>query len=281
MKSTDLTQSLYGDVALTVAKALVDANTSVEFTGFDVCDVKIDRPLVALSSETSHLFRVSASVKWASQLVSLSIYSVDNNGNKTISHATVNVRLVVDKAQWLDEWNPMAYLINGRIASLERGVNEGNSHKLKRGMVYKLFGSIVDYSSEYQGMQEVILDSHELEATARVSFRVGSQGFVVNPRWIDSLGHLAGFIMNGNETMQSDKQVYINHGWSHLRFGETLQEGKVYTTYNKMQLVSGKLYAGDTYVLDGGRIVAVFERVTVSPQQPSNAAYLPALVPIL
>lgn len=250
-----------------MATALVEANTSVKFTGFDVSDVKIDRPLVALPSETSHLFRVSASVEWASQFVSLSIYSVNNLGNKIISHATVNVRLVVDRTQWLAEWNPMAYLINGRIASLERGVNQGNSHKLKRSMVYKLFSSIVDYSSEYQGMQEVILDSEELEATAKVSFQVDSQGFVMNPRWIDSLGHLAGFIMNGNETIQSDKQVFINHGWSHLRFGEIPVQGKVYTTYNKMQLVSGKLYAGDTYVLDDGRIVAVFEKVAVSPRQ--------------
>ncbi|OAA70563.1 Beta-ketoacyl synthase [Cordyceps fumosorosea ARSEF 2679] len=253
--------SLYGDVALTVGKALVEGCVSAHFTGLDVCDVKVDRPLIAHPSETSCLFRVSATADWASQLISVSIYSVDQAGNTTAHHAKANVRLSVDTTAWLAEWNTVAYLIRGRIASLERGVASGNSHKLKRSMVYKLFTSIVDYSSEYQGMQEVILDSEELEAAAKVSFRVGKQGFYMNPHWIDSLGHLAGFIMNGNEYSQSDQQVFINHGWSRLRFGEIPREGKVYTTYNKMQLVENKLYAGDTYVLDGDRIIAMFDRV--------------------
>ncbi|KAM3427380.1 hypothetical protein NHJ13734_009003 [Beauveria thailandica] len=253
--------SLYGDIALTVGRALVEGCESAHFTGFEVCDVKVDHPLIALLSETSRLFRVSATADWASQLISISIYSVDDDGNTTAHHAKANVRLIIDKAVWLAEWKPMAYLIRGRIASLERGVANGNSHKLKRSMVYKLFTSIVDYSYEYQGMQEVILDSDELEATAKVSFRVDHQGFIMNPHWIDSLGHLAGFIMNGNEFTQSDKQVFINHGWGRLRFGETPCEGKIYTTYTKMQLVESKLYVGDTYVLDGERIVAMFDKV--------------------
>lgn len=226
--------------------------------------MKIDRPLIALESEKSHMFRVSATADWPAQLISFAIYSVSDAGST--NHASFNVRLSVDKAAWLDEWKPMAYLINGRIAALERGVVDGNCHRLKRSMVYKLFKSVVEYSDGYQGMQEVVLDSEELEATAKVSFRVDDQGFAMNPLWIDSVGHLAGFIMNGNEHLQSDTQVYINHGWSRLRFGETLEMGKTYTTYNKMQLVQGRLYAGDTYVLDGQRIVAVFDKVAVSLQ---------------
>ncbi|RCI07396.1 hypothetical protein L249_1362 [Ophiocordyceps polyrhachis-furcata BCC 54312] len=251
--------TLYGDIALTVTQALIDGNGSAKFTGFDVADVNIDRPLVALPSKTSQLFRVSATADWAAQVVAVSIYSVEN-GIKTANHAAINVYLTTDKATFLDEWKRVAYLIKGRIAALEQGVISGNSHKLKRSMAYKLFGSIVNYSPGYQGMREVILDSDALEATAKVVLQVGDQGFTMNPHWIDSMGHLAGFIMNGNENLPAD-QVFINHGWSHLRFGETPEVGKVYTTYNKMQLVEGKLYAGDTYILDGDRIVAVFDQV--------------------
>ncbi|PFH56367.1 hypothetical protein XA68_16607 [Ophiocordyceps unilateralis] len=252
--------TLYGDIALTVTKALIDGNASAGFTGFDVADVKIDRPLVALPSKTSQLFRVSATADWSAQVVAVSIYSVEK-GIKTADHAAINVYLTADKTSFLDEWRRVAYLIKGRIAALEQGVANGNAHKLKRSMAYKLFGSIVKYSPEYQGMQEVILDSDELEATAKVTLQVGDQGFFMNPHWIDSMGHLAGFIMNGNEHLPSETQVFINHGWSHLRFGEMPQVGKVYTTYNKMQVVEGKLYAGDTYILDGDRIVAVFDQV--------------------
>ncbi|PHH79911.1 hypothetical protein CDD80_3498 [Ophiocordyceps camponoti-rufipedis] len=251
--------TLYGDVALTVAKELVEGNPSASFTGFDVADVNIDRPLVSLPSKTSQVFRVSATADWAAQVVSVSIYSVED-GIKTANHAAINVYLTADKGSFLEEWKRVAYLIKGRIAALEKGVVSGNSHKLRRSMAYKLFGNIVKYSPEYQGMGEVILDSDELEATAKVTLQVGDQGYVLNPHWMDSMGHLAGFIMNGNENVPVD-QVFINHGWSHLRFGEMPEVGKVYTTYNKMQLVEGKLYAGDTYILDGDRIVAVFDQV--------------------
>ncbi|KJZ72324.1 hypothetical protein HIM_08250 [Hirsutella minnesotensis 3608] len=253
--------TMYGDLGMTIAKTLVQGNKAASFTGFDVCDVQIDRPMVAQANETSHLFRVSAVADWSSRLIKLSIYSVDDNGNSTASHAKLNVRLTTDKAEWLDEWKSIAYLIRGRISSLERGVLSGNCHKLKRSMVYKLFTSIVEYSDAYRGMEEVILDSEELEATAKVKLRVGDQGFFLNPHWIDSLGHISGFIMNGSENLPSDKQVFINHGWSHLKFAEYPDPKKVYTTYNKMQLTDGKLYAGDTYVLDGDRIVGVFERI--------------------
>jgi naphtho-gamma-pyrone polyketide synthase len=253
---------------VTLAQLLVEKNETIGFDGFDVCDVKIDRPLIALPSETSHLFRVSATADWPSKIISLSIYSVYDNGAKKTTHAALNVRLTANRTMWLDEWRHKAYLINDRIASLEQGVVDGNVHKLKRPMIYKLFTSIVRYSSEYQGLQQVMLDSSQLEAAAKVSFQVDDQGFVMNPHWIDSLGQIAGFIMNGNEHVQSEKQVFINHGWGRMRFGESLQGGKVYTTYNRMQVVEGTLHAGDTYILDGDRIVAIYERVTVS--QPGN-----------
>ncbi|PHH59520.1 hypothetical protein CDD81_3135 [Ophiocordyceps australis] len=247
--------SLYADIALTVAKAMVqddnnnNNNNNNKPAGLDVCNIKIDRPLIAAKGHTSHLIRASATAHWASGFITMSIYSVDSDGKPTVSHASLKVGLVANAALWLDEWKPMAYLIHARIAALEAAVAHGNCHKMKRSMVYKLFGSIVDYSPEYQGMQHVILDSDELEATAQVSFRVGPEGFVMNPRWIDSLGHLAGFIMNGNEKLPSHKHVFVNHGWDRLRFGEEPVEGKLYTTYNKMQRVHASLYAGDTYWL--------------------------------
>ena len=134
---------------------------------------------------------------------------------------------------------------------------------IKRGMAYKLFGALVEYGKEYQGMSEVVLDSKRLEAVATVEFQVGQEGFHLNPRWIDSLGHIAGFIMNANDGVDSWAQVFINHGWERMRVAEPLQTSKVYRAYNRMQLVEKTSYVGDTYILEDGRIVAIFEGVTV------------------
>lgn len=229
-----------------------------------MCDVKVMNPLIAFPSETSHLFRVKATASWPKSVIDFTIYSVDSNGKTTANHASLKVQLSQDSSAWVREWNTKAYLINGRIATLNQDAVNGSTHRLKRKMVYKLFASIVTYNPDYQGMDEVLLDTESLEATAKVTFKVDKQGYKQSPFWIDSLGQIAGFIMNGNENLQSDKQVFINHGWGRMRFAEELCYGKQYTTYNKMQLVEGTLYSGDTYILDGNRIVALYEGVTVS-----------------
>jgi naphtho-gamma-pyrone polyketide synthase len=140
------------------------------------------------------------------------------------------------------------------------------SDKIKRGMAYKLFGAVVEYGKSYQGMEEVILDSAAHEATARVKFQTTDKDgdFHFSPFWVDSFGHIAGFIMNANENNDPSLQVFINHGWDRMRCTTSFSPDKTYQTYNKMQNVGGTLFSGDTYILESGNVVAVFEGVKVS-----------------
>ena len=236
-------------------------NVTGSDVGVDVSTMKVDKPLIALPEKSSQLLRISATANWSSNNIALAFYSVNDAGKKTANHATCQVKVVSDQT-WRQEWKRVSYLIKSRISALEKGVNDGDSHKMKRGMVYKLFGSIVDYERQYQGMQHVILDSTALEATAKVVFQVGDEGYCMNPCWVDSLGHIAGFIMNGNDSCPKS-QVFINHGWDRMRCAASFSKDKTYRTYNKMQLIDGSLYAGDTYIFEGEDIVAVFEGVKV------------------
>jgi naphtho-gamma-pyrone polyketide synthase len=237
-------------------------NMPIDTTGLDVGTMKVERPLIADPNSGTQLLRVSASADWANKIISLAFYSINAQGRKNADHATCRVGITTNQT-WLQDWKRNSYLIKSRIVSLHKSVDGGDSHKLKRGMVYKLFSSLVDYDSKYQGMQEVVLDSNELEATAQVSFQVEDEGFYFNPRWIDSLGHIAGFIMNGNDNIHSKDQVFVNHGWDAMRCAKKFIKGKTYQSYNKMQLVSGTMYVGDTYIFEEGNVVAVFEGVKV------------------
>lgn len=250
---------------------LKKANMQSDNIGLDVGDMQIDQPLIALPAGNVQLIRISASADWKSNTIALSLYSVSSQGKKTTGHATCQVRITPNQT-WQQDWKRNSYLIKSRIALLRKGVDEGDSHKMKRGIVYKLFAALVDYEPQYQGMQEVILDSNELEATSLVSFQVDSDGHYFNPCWVDSLGHIAGFIMNGNDNTESKSQVFVNHGWDGMRCATKLSKGKTYQTYNKMQLINGTLYAGDTYILDEGNVVAIFEGVKVRDDLalPSN-----------
>lgn len=253
-------------MAFTVAQHMLkSSNRWAQDTGLDCGSVKIDRPLVAIPDVGPDLLRVSATADWPSCLITLTFFSIDPRSQTTIQHATCVVN-IVPRQTWTEDWKRNVYLIQGRISSLHKNVDEGRSHKLKRGLAYKLFASLVDYESRYQGMQQVVLDSEGLEATAKVTFQVDDEGCLWNPCWIDSLGHISGFIMNGNDNVHSKDQVFINHGWDALRCAKKLEYGKSYETYNKMQHKSGTMYVGDTYVLDEGEVVAIMEGIKVHIQ---------------
>lgn len=235
---------------------------AVDFTGFDVSNMKVEAPLIALAGEKTHVFRVHAEADWRLNQIQMSLGSANEAGKITRRHATFFV-LVSPGQTWLREWKRLTHLVQGRVDSLVKGVAEGSCHHIKRGMAYKLFSALVDYGKDYQGMKDVIMDSDQLEAVSTVEFQVGSEGFCVNPRWIDSLGHIAGFIMNANDSLASKSTVFVNHGWDHMRIAEPLEVGKTYRAYNRMQPLGKSLYAGDTYIFECGRLIAVFEGVTV------------------
>ena len=256
--------SLYADMALTVAKRMLKSHGMLqENIGLDCGTMSVQRPLILQPDASSQLLRVSATADWSNMQISLTFFSVDNRGRKVSDHASCIIK-ITEKQDWLNEWRRNAYLITSRIKSLRDAVDGGGAHKLKRGLAYKLFASLVDYAANYQGMEQVVLDSEDLEATAEVKFQVGDQGFDWNPCWIDSLGHIAGFIMNGNDNTYSKDQVFINHGWDAMRLAKPVESARSYTTHCRMQLESGTTYVGNTYVFDDQELVAVFEGVRVS-----------------
>jgi naphtho-gamma-pyrone polyketide synthase len=253
--------SLYADMAMTVVNQMFKArDMPTECVTFDVCDMKVAKPLVANGS--SQLLRVAATVDLDQHQAALSFYSVAPNGSKLADHAACQVR-ICDSTSRKDEWRRMSFLINHRLNALDDSVDSGTANKMKRGMVYKLFSTLVDYSQSYRGMEEVTLDSTELEATAKVKFQCGHEGFDFNPQWIDSLGHIAGFIMNGNDSVVSKDTVFVNHGWDNMQISTKFSENKTYRTYNKMQHTTNNLYIGDTYILEDKQIVAIFSGIKV------------------
>jgi naphtho-gamma-pyrone polyketide synthase len=258
--------SLYGDIGLTLGDYLLKSSLVYdEAIGTDVADMKVGKPLIA-TGKGSQLFRVSVTANWAVQTADMQIYSVNCQGKKTVDHASCTLKFG-NRNDWAKEWKKNAYLVQARISSLEKGVNDGQSHKMKRGMAYKLFGAIVEYSKSYTGMEEVVIDSEMHEATTRVKFQTTEQDGNFkgcSPYWIDSCGQIAGFIMNGTDTTDSKTTVFVNHGWDRMRISAPLSAKKTYQCYNRMQNVGGTMYAGDTYVLEDGNIVAVFEGVKVS-----------------
>ena len=257
-------QSVHADIALTIGDYLFKA-TGADSTnvGMDVGDMIIDKPLIYTGS--SLILRASGSADWSSRQMTVEFYTVNADKKKIANHAKCTVKFG-DREAWTKEWKRNAYLIKSRIRSLHNSVEEGQSHKMRRGMIYKLFSSCVEYLPIYQGMREVVFDTNELEATAQVQFQTTPQDedYYGNPFWMDNLGHISGFVMNGNDSMDLKNQVFINHGWESMRAAATFSRDKIYKTYVKMQNIQGTLFSGDVYMFDGDEVVGMNTGVKVS-----------------
>ncbi|KAH6713487.1 BcPKS12, polyketide synthase [Leptodontidium sp. MPI-SDFR-AT-0119] len=249
--------SLYADMAITLSEyAYRLIRPDATDLGIDVSKMKNPKPLIARPDGASQILRVIATVDVAAGKADL-VFSTGTDKDK-VEHGICEV-IFGNTKEYLAEWQRTAYLIQSRVDWLKEAEQDGRAHKIGRGLAYKLFAALVDYNPRYRGMEEVILQSENFEATSKVNFQTSEKdgNFKYSPYWIDSLAHISGFIVNGSDAVDSRENVYISHGWESLRIAEPLSQAKTYRAYVRMQPEEGKVLAGDVYVFDGDRIVAM------------------------
>jgi monodictyphenone polyketide synthase len=107
-------------------------------------------------------------------------------------------------------------------------------------------------------MKSVILNG--LEAYAEVQLTTEKGGtWTVPPFFIDSVAHLAGFVMNCSDAIDTKGNFCVTPGWSSMRFARPLVAGEKYRSYVKMIPTEEdpSVYLGDVYVLQGETIVGM------------------------
>ena len=221
--------------------------------------MEVVKPLIIKDENTfPHILQVTVTGDLERQTAKLRFVSLNIDGHESTLQATCKL-LFEDPSTWSEQWSSSAYLINGRIETLRDHLKVGKADQISRGLAYKLFSALVQYDAKYQGMEEVILDSADFEATSKVKFQTEDKdgSFFFSPFWIDSLCHLSGFILNGSGAVDSKNFVYISHGWKSMRFGRSLNRDTQYRAYVRMQSQPSNIMAGDVYVLDGDMIIGV------------------------
>lgn len=126
-------------------------------------------------------------------------------------------------------------------------------------MAYTLFASnLVDYAEKYRGMQSIVM--HELEGFADVQLTTKESGvWTVPPYFIDSVAHLAGFIMNCSDVMDTQNNYCVTPGWKSMRFAKPLVPGAKYRSYVKMipTVEDSTIYLGDVYIMQDDAIMGL------------------------
>ncbi|KAJ6076887.1 hypothetical protein N7499_008868 [Penicillium canescens] len=255
--------SIYADVAQTIAHHIQQQiHAGIKLPGLNVTGMEVTQPLIIKSprQHENRILRVIAHVDKISQQVRLEYNSITQGQKVATRHANCVVEYGSPE-KWLRRWSHSLHLVQGHIKQLETKANLGEISKITSRLVYRLFSSLVDYAPEYQRMRQVLLASNLYEASATVSLdeRGDDASFQCSPYWIDSLAHLSGFVMNGNENINYQDAVYISHGWESMRFAKNLVSGGQYQTYVRMLPVDKTMFGGDVWILHEGEIVGVIE----------------------
>ncbi|KAI5290879.1 Type I Iterative Polyketide synthase (PKS) [Ascosphaera aggregata] len=248
--------AIYAEICLKLGKHLyAKLYGDSKNIGINVSSMAVPKPVI-LNADASkpQIIRISASLHGS--LADFRFFT-ESNGKKS-THAQCVVKYG-DPLKWTRKWNLNSHLVLGATHRLEDSRNQEVS-RLNRGLVYKLFSSLVLYGDDYRGMDEVHMDAGQFESVATITFKTPDSevnDYEIDPRWIDNLCHISGFTVNGNDRL-SDADVYISHGWDSLRFGEPIEHKKTYKSYVRMTLTGEEgVRAGDVYILDGDRIIGV------------------------
>ncbi|KAL9071452.1 MAG: hypothetical protein Q9161_004169 [Pseudevernia consocians] len=248
--------SVYADVAFTAAWYIASRMAPSELIpAMDLSTMEVFRPLI-VDKETSQTLQVSASRKPGEQVVQVQISSHDSTGSKDHAKCTV---MYGDGQQWIDEWQLNAYLVQSRVDQLIQPVNPASVHRLLKEMIYKQFQTVVTYSKEYHNIDEIFMDCELNETAANIRFQptAGNGNFIYSPYWIDTVAHLAGFVLNASTKTPADT-VFISHGWQSFRIAAPLSDEKTYRGYVRMQPIGTRgVMAGDVYIFDGDQIVVL------------------------
>jgi iterative type I PKS product template protein len=260
------TPSVYAEIALTVGEYLIQClPNSSESQIVEVADMNIQSALVANSEGVPQLLRTAVKRDKTHNKAVCTFSSVDSTGKVLEQHAHCSLHITDAKASQ-EKWQACASALSSRMRSLEQKTGHGgNTFRFSRSMIYKMVSQLADFDPNYRGLMEITLDNDTLEATGRVSFEniIKDGAFHTNPAYIDALSQLGGFVMNANERVDLDKEVFVNHGWGSLQLFDPIDADKTYRSYVKMSEGKDKLWTGDIVIFDNEKIVAVFAQVAL------------------
>ncbi|KAG2027535.1 hypothetical protein GB937_001281 [Aspergillus fischeri] len=283
-----VTSSIHADIAWTLGKYLLDSlrpNNKKGVVDMEISHLVVREGLVAQRNRSvPQLIQVTISTADIDSGVAyLEWHNVTNDGVSLADQepiVTAQIRYGT-AGDYLSSWVPALHLVQGRIEALSQLADDGIANRLSNSMAYLLFADrLVDYADRYRGMQSVVL--HGLEAFADVKTKPDDEGGVwtVPPFFVDSVCHLAGFVMNVSDAIDTKNNFCVTPGWGSLRMARPLVAGGRYRSYVKMipTAEDPTVYLGDVYVLEGDEIIGVMQAMKFRryPRVLLNRFFTPA-----
>ncbi|KAI4860812.1 putative polyketide synthase [Hypoxylon rubiginosum] len=250
--------STLGDMALTAAQYTFFKlhNTETPIDRMSIHDMEMVKAFVLVDGTPYPTIYVTATYVAEKGTVDITFHS--KPGGKDVIHGICKVQFG-DSVPWQNSLSRTLFLLKSRIETLQERGNTGKAHKLLAPIVYKLFSNVVIYDEAYRGLEEVVLASDCSDAVGRVTLPTteGTGHFLFDPYGVESVTHLAGFVLNSG-LKYSDDIACVTFGFDSWRALEPLSHGTIYTNYVCMQEIPGSpIISADCYVFNGDKLVQV------------------------
>ena len=249
--------SVFYDMAFTAAKYIYNERYPKKLVPLmELSNLEMTHALVVSDIDQNQVIKTTASSSRPDVFVDVRFASIQGNSSHEHGHCRI---IFGERNKRQSEWSRSANLVKKRVNALVKSSESGNSHRLMKPVVYKLFANLVAYDQKYQALEEVFVDNDFEDAMAKVKLKSGSGlgSFTYSPYWTDAIVHLSGFLLNGSYN-KPDDIAYISTGLESLRIIGRLSEDKEYSCYATTQLSDNKgVSLGDVYLFEGSEIVAI------------------------
>nr|P9WET1.1 RecName: Full=Non-reducing polyketide synthase Preu7; Short=NR-PKS Preu7 [Preussia isomera]UNY67720.1 polyketide synthase Preu7 [Preussia isomera] len=256
-----VTSSIHADIAFTLGEYLMKKlKPKAKDISMNIADLVVTKGLVAnKNTESPQFIQVSATTHdIEAGVVHLEWRNVVSGEALAENFATAKLHYE-SSGDWLKTWIPITHFVRSRIEALEGLAADGFANRLTHDMAYRLFANnLVDYAQKYRGMQSVVM--YGLEAFADVALTAEKGGvWTVPPYFIDSVAHLAGFVMNVSDANDTENNFCVTPGWRSMRFAKPLIPGGRYRSYVKMIPTpeDPTVFLGDVYILQESVVIGM------------------------
>nr|L7XAV2.1 RecName: Full=Non-reducing polyketide synthase curS2; AltName: Full=Dehydrocurvularin biosynthesis protein 2 [Aspergillus terreus]AGC95321.1 CURS2 [Aspergillus terreus] len=164
--------------------------------------------------------------------ISVTFKLTSGSESHELGSCIVNFR---DPAKTQADWDRVSYFIQARMDEVIKNAKEGPGHRMQPEVFYALFANAVEFSTDFQGVDEAYIAKDFQEAAALVTLPHDPAGtkFTFSPYWGEALVHLAGFMVNGNPS-KSPQKTFIVMGFESVEQTVPLVPGKKYMAYTRI-----------------------------------------------
>ncbi|KAL9078932.1 MAG: hypothetical protein Q9157_002156 [Trypethelium eluteriae] len=257
--------SIFIDIAYTAAAYLEKESCNVPSSSlatYELVDLSMLNPLVLREDDDEPpRIWVEGVLDQSTNIVSVRFSSQREGVTSPVAHGSCLLRLSQPDAPCFQAWSRMQPLVKARVRSLDASLRPREIHAMDQRLFYKIFSEIVDYSAPYHAMEEAIIapsfrdPAIVLQLTP--SFELGT--FTCSPFVIDTIVHVAGFLLNADVRKPKNEVHIANHIGSLRILGDLSSRGPyyAYATIREQDIKTGTSLC-DVYVTnDQDKLVAL------------------------